>query len=171
LLSKAIPNYCFKVQADSGTCWSKSPLKPFQGKISDHQRHVNFALKKAAKMVNKNNRTYLVNSTMQEELMFLAEALKPDSGIIFKTPIAHLIPRIPTASIVGEGIVLCSHAGILSCIKVLVAFLLSRKRGGKDSLAPKRQLGQGFHLHELPQVFHNHRKLLHILGRLCNPQG
>ncbi len=54
-------------------------------------------------MVNKNNRTYLVNSTMQEELMFLAEALKPDSGIIFKTPIAHLIPRIPTASIVGDS--------------------------------------------------------------------
>ena len=44
-----------------------------------------------------------MNSTMQDELMFLAEALKPDSGINFKTPIAHLIPRIPTASIVGDS--------------------------------------------------------------------
>jgi hypothetical protein len=27
--------------------------KTFSGKISDHQRHINFAMKKAAKMVNK----------------------------------------------------------------------------------------------------------------------
>ena len=65
--------------------------KTFSRKIFDHQRLVNFALKKTGKMVNKNNRTYLVNSTMQEELMFLAETLKPDLGINFKTPIAHLI--------------------------------------------------------------------------------
>jgi hypothetical protein len=35
--------------------------KNFSGKISVHQRHVNFAMKKAAKMVNKNNSTNLVN--------------------------------------------------------------------------------------------------------------
>jgi hypothetical protein len=77
--------------------------KTFSGKISGHQRHVNFAMKKAEKMVNKNNSTYLVNKTMQEELSFIADALKPDSGIKFKTPIAHLIPRTPTASIVGDS--------------------------------------------------------------------
>ena len=38
--------------------------KTFSGKISDHQRHINFAMKKAAKMVNKNHATYLVNRTM-----------------------------------------------------------------------------------------------------------
>jgi hypothetical protein len=60
-------------------------------------------MKKAAKMVNKNNSTYLVNKTMQEELSFIADAVKPDSGIKFKIPIAHLIPRTPTASIVGDS--------------------------------------------------------------------
>ncbi len=40
---------------------------------------------------------------MQEELSFIAGALKPDSGIKFETPIAHLIPRTPTASIVGDS--------------------------------------------------------------------
>ena len=38
--------------------------KTFSGKISDHQCHINFAMKKAAKMVNKNHAMYLVNRTM-----------------------------------------------------------------------------------------------------------
>ena len=38
--------------------------KSFSGKISDHQRHIKFAMKKAAKMVNRNHATYLVNRTM-----------------------------------------------------------------------------------------------------------
>jgi hypothetical protein len=77
--------------------------KTFSGKISDHQRHIKFAMKKAAKMVNRNHATYLVNRTMRDELNFLSDALKPDSGIKFETPIAHLIPRTPTASIVGDS--------------------------------------------------------------------
>ncbi len=64
--------------------------KNFTGNFSDNQQHIKFAMKKAAKMVNKNNHMYLVNKTMQEELNFIAHALKPDSGIKFKTPIAHL---------------------------------------------------------------------------------
>lgn len=77
--------------------------KTFSGKISDHQRHINFVMKKAAKMVNRNHATYLVNRTMRDELNFISDALKPDSGILFETPIAHLIPRTPTASIVGDS--------------------------------------------------------------------
>jgi hypothetical protein len=77
--------------------------KTFSGKISDHQCHINFAMKKAAKKVSKNNTMYLVNRTMQEELSFIADALKPDSGIKFETPIAHLIPRTPTAPIIGDS--------------------------------------------------------------------
>ncbi len=45
---------------------------------------------------------------MREELNFIFDALKPDSGIVFKTPIAHLIPRIPMASIIG-------NSSLLSC--------------------------------------------------------
>ena len=63
-------------------------------------------MKKAAKMVNRNHATYLVNSTMRDELNFISDALKPDSGIKFVTPIAHLIPRMPTASIVGDSLLL-----------------------------------------------------------------
>jgi hypothetical protein len=73
--------------------------KTFSGKISNHQWHTNFAMKKAAKMVN-------VNRTMQDELNFIADTLKLNSGIKFETPIAHLIPRTPTASIVGDNFLL-----------------------------------------------------------------
>jgi hypothetical protein len=38
--------------------------KTFSGKQSDHQCHINFAMKKAAKMVSKDKHNYLVNSTM-----------------------------------------------------------------------------------------------------------
>ena len=63
-------------------------------------------MKKASKMVNRNHATYLVNRTMQDELNFLSDALKPDLGIKFEAPIAHLIPRTPTASIVGDSLLL-----------------------------------------------------------------
>jgi hypothetical protein len=77
--------------------------KNYSGKISYHQCHINFAMKKAAKMVNRNNHNYLMNRTMQDELNFIAHALKLDSGIKIKTPTTHLIPRTPTASIVGNS--------------------------------------------------------------------
>jgi hypothetical protein len=77
--------------------------KTFLGKQSDHLRHVKFAMKKAAKMVNNCNHLYLVNPTMREEITFISHALAPDSGIKFETPIAHLIPRTPTASIIGDS--------------------------------------------------------------------
>jgi hypothetical protein len=45
---------------------------------------------------------------MQDELNFFSKALLPDSGIKFETPIAHLIPRIPTALII-------SNSSLLAC--------------------------------------------------------
>ncbi len=57
-------------------------------------------------MVNKHRHLYLVNGTVRDKLNFLSKALEPDSGIVFETPIAHLIPRIPTASIVGNSLLI-----------------------------------------------------------------
>jgi hypothetical protein len=54
-------------------------------------------------MVNKHKHLYLVNSTMRNKLNFLSKALEPDSGIVFETPIGHLIPRMPTVSIIGDS--------------------------------------------------------------------
>jgi hypothetical protein len=82
--------------------------KTFSGKILDHQRHINYAMKQAAKMVNKHGPQYLVNATMQDELNFIKKALSPGSGIKFEIAIGHLIPRTLTASIVGDS-------SLLSC--------------------------------------------------------
>ena len=77
--------------------------KKNSGKQSEHQQHINFAMKMASKMVNKHGQKYLVNQTMRSKLTFLADALEPSSGIKFVTPIAHLIPQTPTASVVGDS--------------------------------------------------------------------
>ncbi len=77
--------------------------KHFFGKQTDLQYNENFDMKRATKMVNKFGHKYLVNRTMHEELNCIPKALKPNSGIVFETPIAHLIPRIPMASIVGDS--------------------------------------------------------------------
>ena len=69
----------------------QSTTKIFWGKQLNHQRHVNFVMKKAAKMVNKRNHLYLLNSTMQDELIFISHALLLESGIKFETLIAHLM--------------------------------------------------------------------------------
>ena len=61
-------------------------------------------MKKAAKMVNNNNHFYLVNSTMREELIFISHTLSSDLGMKFETLIAHLTPRMPTASIIGDSL-------------------------------------------------------------------
>jgi hypothetical protein len=51
--------------------------KTFSGKISDHQQHINYALTKAAKMINKHGHLYLVNRTMHNEQLFLSQAILP----------------------------------------------------------------------------------------------
>ncbi len=38
--------------------------KTFSGKTLDHQRHLNYAIKQTAKMVDKYKQQYLVNATM-----------------------------------------------------------------------------------------------------------
>ena len=57
-----------------------------------------------AKLVNNSKHMYVINSTMQEELDFICQALEEDSGINFETPIAFIIPRIPTASLFGDSL-------------------------------------------------------------------
>ena len=72
--------------------------KFFLGKHADLQRHIKFAIKRAVKMVSKHPCLYLINHTMQEEMNFIAQTLLQEGDIKSETPIAHLIPRTPTAS-------------------------------------------------------------------------
>jgi hypothetical protein len=40
---------------------------------------------------------------MQQEIEFFHEKLHPSSGIFWKTPIAHIIPRTPTTMAFGDS--------------------------------------------------------------------
>ena len=90
--------------------------KSFSGKQSDHLRHVKFTMKKVAKMITRCNHNYRANQTMRDELNFLLHALSKNSGITFETPITHLIPRTPTASLVGNSL-LTACGGYLITLK------------------------------------------------------
>ncbi len=82
--------------------------KHFVGNQADIAKEISFALKLAAKLVNNSKHLYSVNETMHEELEFIRQALDDDSGIKFETPIAFIIPRMPTACLFGES-------SLLSC--------------------------------------------------------
>jgi hypothetical protein len=113
LMSHLYTSLAFALKSNAKLCENSSSgfrkyvnqitTKTFLVKQSDHQRHVNYTMKQAAKMINKHNHQYLVNTIMQDELIFNKKALSPGSGIKFKTAIGHLIPWTPTASIIGDS--------------------------------------------------------------------
>jgi hypothetical protein len=82
--------------------------KHFVGNQADIAKQINFTLKMVAKLVNNSKHMYIVNKTMHEELEFIRQALDDDSGIRFETPIAFIIPRMPTTSLFGDSsLLLC----------------------------------------------------------------
>jgi hypothetical protein len=59
----------------------------------DLARHTSFAMKCAAKLTHHASYQYNINTTMCYKIEFFRDKLtKPDSGIKWEMPIAHLIP-------------------------------------------------------------------------------
>jgi hypothetical protein len=58
----------------------------------DLARHTSFTMKRAAKLTHHASYQYNINKTMRYEIKFFRNKLKPDSGIKWEMPIAHLIP-------------------------------------------------------------------------------
>ncbi len=58
----------------------------------DLAQHTSFAMKRAAKLTHHASCQYNINKTMCYKIEFFCNKLKPDSGIEWETPIAHLIP-------------------------------------------------------------------------------
>jgi hypothetical protein len=54
--------------------------------------HTSFAMKCAAKLMHYASHQYNINKTMHYEIEFFGDKLKPDLGIEWEMPIAHLIP-------------------------------------------------------------------------------
>ena len=66
-------------------------------------QHISFALKKAAKLVHHSKYKYIINKSMRQEIEFFRNKLQPDWGILWETPIAHIIPRLPIATAFGDS--------------------------------------------------------------------
>ena len=60
-------------------------------------------MKRAAKLVHHSKYKYHINKTMQQEIKFFRKKLHPSSGILWETPIAHIIPRMPPATAFGDS--------------------------------------------------------------------
>jgi hypothetical protein len=58
----------------------------------DLARHTSFAMKRVAKLTHHASYQYNINKTMRYKIEFFYNKLKPDSGIEWEMPIAHLIP-------------------------------------------------------------------------------
>ena len=58
----------------------------------DLARHMSFAMKQAARLTHHASYEYNINRTMCAKIDFFHDKLKPNSGIEWETPIAHLIP-------------------------------------------------------------------------------
>jgi hypothetical protein len=66
--------------------------------------HTSFAMMCAAKVTHHASYQYNINRTMCYEIEFVCNKLKPDSGIEWEMPIAHLIPQTPFAMTIGDSL-------------------------------------------------------------------
>jgi hypothetical protein len=60
-------------------------------------------MKHAAKLTHHASYQYNINKTMCYRMEFFCNKLKPDSGIKWEMPIAHLIPRMPFATTIRDS--------------------------------------------------------------------
>ncbi len=64
----------------------------FVSPCKDLTQHTSFAMKRVAKLTHHASCQYDIYKTMHYKIEFFCNKLKPDSGIKWETPIAHLIP-------------------------------------------------------------------------------
>jgi hypothetical protein len=61
-------------------------------------------MKRAAKLTHHASYQYNINRIMHYKIKFFCDKLKPDSGIEWEMPIAHLIPQTPFATTIGDSL-------------------------------------------------------------------
>ncbi len=75
----------------------------FPCSAKDQVKHINFATKKAAHLVHHTKFKYNINKTMRQEIEFFCKKLLLESNIVWETPIAHIIPRMPMFTSFGDS--------------------------------------------------------------------
>jgi hypothetical protein len=65
--------------------------------------HISFAIKCSAKLVHQSRCQYNITKSMHQEIEFFRKKLLPNSKICWESPIAHIIPRMPTFITFGDS--------------------------------------------------------------------
>jgi hypothetical protein len=114
----------------------------FPCSAKDQVKHINFAMKKAAHLVHHAKFKYNINKMMPQEIEFFREKLLLESNIAWETPIAHIIPWMPTFTSFGDSCL--EGAGEYSILlgfwwhipfpKAVKQRILLHKRDNKDGL-------------------------------------
>ncbi len=71
--------------------------------FKDQIRHISFAIKQSAKLAHQSKCQYNITKSMRQEIEFFREKLLPTSDIRWESPIAHVIPRMPTFTTFGDS--------------------------------------------------------------------
>jgi hypothetical protein len=73
------------------------------GANTNETGHISFAMKRAAKFIHHAQYSYNINKTMHQEIDFFHKKLQPLSDISWEMPIAHIRPRMHTATAFGDS--------------------------------------------------------------------
>jgi hypothetical protein len=65
--------------------------------------HISFTIKQSEKLVHQSRCQYNITKSMRQEIEFFRKKLLPKSGICWESPIAHIIPRMPTFINFGDS--------------------------------------------------------------------
>jgi hypothetical protein len=99
-------------------------------------------MKKAAHLVHHAKFKYNINKTMHNEIEFFCKKLLLESNIVWETPIAHIIPRMPTFTSFGDSClkgvggysILIGFWGHIPFPKAVKQRTLLHKQDNKDGL-------------------------------------
>jgi hypothetical protein len=71
--------------------------------VKDQIYHISFAIKRSAKLVHQSQFQYNITKSMHQEIEFFCKKILPNSGICWESPIAPIIPRMPTFITFGDS--------------------------------------------------------------------
>jgi hypothetical protein len=73
----------------------------FPCSVKDQLKHIIHAIKRVARQIHHAKFEFNINKTRCQEIDFFCKKLLPKSNIIWETPIAHIIPWMPTFTSFG----------------------------------------------------------------------
>ncbi len=160
---------CSSLQRNSRTLFGLLKKGTYLGTPKDKAKHSSFVMMRAAKLlVHHAKYRCNINKTMCQEIIFFREKLRPSSSILRETPIAHIIPWMPTETAFGN-----------SCLEGAEGYSISigfwwhlpfSEKVIQQTLIHKRQQGWSAHLNQQSRIHHGYDKLLCIPACVHNKE-